>query len=82
MKVNYDTGFARGAVDFGNMSGKFRSFTYPKEIYILADRNEDETYVGVNLVISKEELDSLISVLRKAREDLATLKDIERIEND
>ena len=87
MRINHDTGNARGGMDLGNMAGRFRSFVYPKEIYILADRTEDdERFIGVNITLSKEELDSLIRTLEKAREELATYEDVkkfeERVENE
>lgn len=81
MRVNYDVGDARGGIDFGNMAGKFRPFVYPKEIYLFADRVEDdERYVGLKITLSKEELNCLIPILEKAREELATHEDAEKFE--
>lgn len=81
MRVNYDVGDARGGIDFGNMAGKIRSFVYPKVVYLFADRVEDdERYVGLKITLSKEELNCLIPILEKAREELATYEDVEKFE--
>ena len=81
MRVNYDVGMARGGIDLGNMTGHFRPFVCPKEVSLFADRIEDdEKYVGINITLSKEELNCLIPILEKAREELVTYEDVKKFE--